>query len=185
MSEFLKMAKDAIEVVKKIQSCNTAGAMITDRLGLTDHAKNVGKTQLLRPTTFYGDPHYKNTEYASKILDSGYGNCADKTDVAIQFLNNNHGNKARFTKCSSIGYDHAFLVIHTGGNLNYGAGNTNDRTAFGDDAVLVDSWQHDYYYLNGYPTINPKGWWIGPFQAITRYKIWSNQIHVLATNETI
>jgi hypothetical protein len=172
----------AAEMVKKLDDtvqftpANRGAALVTDTLGITDHASSVQRVYTAWPTTHYGqnDP---TAVVLGHTVSEAHGNCDMKAEVAYSMIfNQGRSPGAANTKvliCQIPG--HTFCLLCSSGIVTT-PGQSYGIAHYGEEAVVCDGWQSDYYA--------PNVWWPygripGVEAFVWRKKVASNQLLVV------
>jgi hypothetical protein len=177
----------AAEVIKKLDKsvgftpANRGIALITDKLGLTDHGASVDRVyQAWNSAGQYVGDNSPNAVVQTMTMLERHGNCDMKGEFAYSMIRNRPsygagvGVDTKVMVCQITGHTFCMLCsynIDTYPGLSY-----SGIDHFGEEAVVCDGWQSDYYAPNAkglygrVPGIEALFW---------RKKIASNQITVV------
>ncbi|WP_439579989.1 hypothetical protein [Elioraea sp.] len=165
-------------------SANRGTALITDALGLTDHATPVAQVYAIQPThNDWGTATDPAPHFIAMTVQTKHGNCDMKAELVYQSIRNRpSSNGVVNTKmCRVFIPGHAFCILCDQNlpNVPVLPATTNTITDFGADAVVVDLWQEDYWTPN---TWLMHGKIPGPERAVWRHKIKNNPITVIRSH---
>lgn len=186
--ERLTLAQETIDKLAQsvgAVSSNRGTALITDALGLTDHATPVAQVYAIQTT--HGD-WGTGTEPAPRFIamtvQTSHGNCDMKAELVYQSIKNKGtplGGVVNTKICRVFIPGHAFCILCDQNLPNAPVPPTTTHTIadFGADAVVVDLWQEDYWTPN---TWLMHGKIPGPERAVWRHKIKNNPIGIIRSH---
>jgi hypothetical protein len=174
----------AADIIKKLDttvyftSSNRGLPLLTDKLGLTDHA---AKTQFVydvwnRKPEFVGDnaPH---ADVLANTIEQAHGNCDMKAECAYSLIRNGKGGGPRTnTKIVKCQIPHHTFCLLCSDDKETTPSKAYSVENFGLAAVVIDGWQSDYYAPNVHW---PWGRVPGPERFYWRKRIEGNQITVV------
>jgi len=181
--ERLVLAQEIIDKLEKevgAVSANRGTALLTDVLGLTDHATPVAQVYAVQPATNdWGTNTDPSPNFIAMTVDQKHGNCDMKAELVYQAIRNRpsaNGAVINTKICRVFIPGHAFCILCDHNLPGVAVAGTHTINAFGGDAVVVDLWQEDYWTPN---TWLPHGKVPGPERAYWRLKIKNNPIGVI------
>jgi hypothetical protein len=177
----IALAQEMIEKLDnqaQFTSSNRGMALLTDKLGFTDHVSKTTAVYQNWPASNYGDNDPSPIVLAN-TLSLAHGNCDMKAEAVYSMVYNmpqqtgTLGAHTKILTCQVPG--HTFCILCSQG-ITTVEGNQYGLDHFGEEAVVCDGWQSDYYA--------PNVWWPygrtpGVEALVVRKKIAYNQVTVV------